>query len=205
MSDPLDLPAVLKTLKVAVKLAGPDPADRALAWLSAAAPHLVEDLGSNEGRILSPLLMDRYRACWQVPEGISLPWCSIVGFAAQAVGLGILPSSLDGAENPSAWKAHPLGKWLGATWQAEREAKARGIWSSEPSPGALGLMLRAGSGSDAGSSGVDASGKYSGHTDIMVNPTNVVGVWSVYGGNLSDSLKRTTRDLSAYRGFVSII
>jgi len=199
-----DLDIVIKGIRTAVKLAGASPADRTLAWLSAAAPHLVEDLGPNEGTVLSPLLVDRYRAFWQVPKGISLPWCAIVGLAAQMVGLGHLPSSLEGAEDLAIWKKHPVGSWDGATWRIEREAKGLGLLSSTPSPGALGLMPRKGSGSDpitpvAGK----PDGYYSGHTDVVIGCTaDEAQVWA---GNVSDSLTQRSRPLSVYRGFVPLV
>lgn len=193
---------VLEALADAVNPLVLSPAGRALAWLEAVAPHLVEDEGSNEGKILSPLLIDRYRACWGVPEGIDLPWCSIVAFAAQAVAMGILPADLDGAESRATWKKHPLKAWHGATWRAEQAAKEAGLWTQTPESAALGLMLRAGSGSDAARGGVAEDGSYKGHTDVIIQVDgDEVEVWA---GNVSDKLTRRRRKISVYRGFVPL-
>ena len=168
----------------------PAPDDRPLALAIAAA---VADLGaaeeppgSNAGPAISHLV-EGYGDHWQIADYEPYPWCgmAVSVWTARALGLGQRGDQVD-------WARHPFGAWFGGVEQIRAWAIEHGRIIA-PTAGAIYVMGRDGSGSDAGP--IEA-----GHTGLVeaVDGAHVVCI----DGNVSNRVKRMRRPIVGVRAFV---
>lgn len=144
-----------------------------------------EPFGSNDGPEIVHLVTNEgesYREYWQIEEGPALPWCAMAVSHWVKAGL-----------NVGSWSQTPQKAWFGGVSQWREWAKMNGCWSYDPSPGAIFIMGRHGSGSDA------AQSSRAGHCGLVVAATPI-SVTTIEGntGNKVASRNRKNRDCAGF-------
>lgn len=145
--------------------------------------------GSNEGPEIDHLVSG-YHDFWKInkDEYPALPWCAMAVSRWIYLGLDL-----------ASWDEHPFKSFFGGCSQIELWAKVHGkhftvVDSGPPPVGAIFLMSRATSGSDASSSAK------SGHTGLVLSVTK--NTITTVEGNVANSVTSKTRKLSDITGYV---
>lgn len=170
-----------------IDLMGPGiagPQREVLRWAARSLGFQEQPDGSNRGPDIDDIVGGYYSAADEERYGAP-PWCAL--FASwcirRAVAAGV-------------WANTPMGTRFGAASQFEKWAKQHNVWlpagSLQPEPGALFVMGRGGSSSDAGSIGA-------GHVGFVLSYDG--GVLRTIDGNVRNAVSEATRPEGTLRGY----
>jgi len=168
----------------------------------AALTYAIQDLGaheepdgSNTGPQISHLVAG-YCEYWQIAAMEYYAWCAMACsvWIGRGLDLGYSSQTID-------WHEHPFGGYFGGVsqiydWASDQDRLHEpSTYAHKPvPPGALCIMPRAGSGSDA------AKSTATGHVD-MVLYDNLDGTVTVIGGNVANAVSASVRTKADMTGF----